>query len=237
MDFSAITHKNLHHAYFLEGDHEQIIPQLLEYIKKEGIATSESISVNTIPVFYIENSREIRSEQQMVRDGRKIIIIAFDRIMDAAQQALLKTIEEPTEGTHFFFISRSNNALIPTVRSRMFLVKPSTRKDTASDDMSARDYLAADYFGRAELTKDMISAGRGDDDESDEERATARRTLIHFLDCLERVFSDLLHQGKLEYEIPVRHILAAKRDLNDASPSIKMIFEHLSLRLPKIKLN
>ena len=105
MDFSAISHRNLHHAYFLEGDHELIIPQLLLYIEKEGIAKKESISVSTIPVFYIENSREVRSEQQMIRDGRKIIIIAFDRIMDAAQQALLKTIEEPTEGTHFFFIS------------------------------------------------------------------------------------------------------------------------------------
>lgn len=235
MDFSAITHRNLHHAYFLEGDHEQIVPQLLDYIQKEGIAGKESISINTIPVFYIENSREVRAEQQMVRDGRKIIIIAFDRIMDAAQQALLKTIEEPTEGTHFFFISRSSNALLPTVRSRLFLVKPNTRKDTAENDLSAKDYLAADYFGRIELTKDMIAAGRGDDDESDEERAIARRELIHFLDCIERVISDMLHQGKIEYEESIKHILTAKRDLGDASPSIKMIFEHLSLRLPKIK--
>lgn len=235
MDFSAITHRNLHHAYFLEGDHEQIIPQLLLYIEKEGIAAKESISVSTIPVFYIENSREVRAEQQMVRDGRKIIIIAFDRIMDAAQQALLKTIEEPTEGTHFFFISRNNNALLPTVRSRMFLVKPHTRKDTADLDESAKDYLAADYFGRIEITKEMISAGRGDDDETDEERAVARRSLVHFLDCVERVVSDLLHQGKIEYEESLNLILVAKKDLNDASPSIKMIFEHLTLRLPKIK--
>jgi hypothetical protein len=235
MDFSSISHRNLHHAYFLEGNHEQIIPLLLEYIEKKGITNKDNISVLIKPVFYIENSREIREEQHTVRDGRKIIIIAFDRIIETAQHALLKTIEEPSEGTHYVFISRNINALLPTVKSRLFLIKPHTRSDVAPSELSALEYLKSDYFGRTEITKELISMCRGEDDESDDERAIARRGLIHFLDSIERVLSDLLHLGRLEYDESIRHVISAKNDLNDPSPSIKMIFEHLTLRLPKLK--
>lgn len=235
MDFSSISHRSLHHAYFLEGNHDQIIPLLLEYIEKEGIAGKDSISIIIKPVFYIDDSREIKEEQRAVRDGRKIIIIAFDRIIDTAQHALLKTIEEPTEGTHYIFINRNINALLPTVRSRLFLIKPHDRSDTANFEMDSLEYLRSDYFGRIEITKKLISKCRGEDDESDDERAVARRDLMKFLDSCERVFSDLMHQGKLEYSESIRLILLAKNDLNDPSPSIKMIFEHLSLRLPRLK--
>lgn len=235
MDFSAINKNNLHHAYFLEGDHEQVLPKLLEYLEGENIAKKESVSVNTIPVFYIENSREIKEMQQMVADEARVIIVAFDRMIMAAQQALLKTLEEPTENTHFIFINRNSNSLLPTVRSRLFIVKSSGRSDKKNDYEFAKDYLSSDLFGRMDLVKDMISGARGEDDEDDDERASSRRGLVRFLDSLEELMYDLSQNGHYEYIEGVQSVISAKKDLEDPSPSIKMIFEHLAHRLPRFK--
>lgn len=235
MDFSAINKNNLHHAYFLEGNHEQLLPRLLDYLEDEDISKRELVSVNTIPVFYIENSREIKNLQQTVADGTRIIIIAFDRMILAAQQALLKTLEEPTANTHFIFINRNSSSLLPTVRSRLFIVKSSGRSDKKDDYELASNYLSSDLFGRMEQTKEMISSARGEDDEDGDEKAAGRRELIRFLDSLEEAIYDLAISGKHEYIEGVQFVISAKRDLEDPSPSIKMIFEHLAHRLPRLK--
>ncbi len=233
MDFSAIDKKKLHHAYFLEGDYDILIPNLLEYLKTDNDLTDENILINKIPVIYIENSREIKNNQLMKSDGPKIIIIPFDRIILAAQHALLKTLEEPTENTHFFFINRNSNALLPTIKSRMLILKQHGRSETKNDDNLAYDYLTSDYYGRSELLKDLIAQARGEDDENDEEKASAKRLLVRFLDSLERILSEKIQSQNYEYAKPIEAIISAKRDLEDASPSIKIIFEHLALILPK----
>lgn len=235
MDFSAISHHGLHHAYLLEGDHERIVPALLAHLAEQDIARGSAVEVRNTPVFYIEDARSLRESQIMVADGKRVVIVAFDRMIDAAQHALLKTIEEPTEGTHFFFVGRSRDLLLPTVQSRMMIVRPEERSDTASIDEIAREYLALDLYGRTELLKEVIDAARGEDDEDDSERASARRKLMQFLDSAERALSDSLHKGNKESAEAGALIIATKRDLADASPSIKMLFEHLALRLPRIK--
>ncbi len=234
MDLSIINKDHLHHAYFIEGDHEILVPKILDYLESESIANKNDVITETIPVFYIENSRELKNKQQMVSDGKRIIIIAFDRIILAAQQALLKTLEEPTPNTHFFFVSRNSSVLLPTVRSRMFILNRIERSDTREEDNLAKDFLKSDYYGRGEQIKNLIDDARSD---NDEEKAIAKRNLIRFLDGLERELSDKLHfDTSLSVDIAdsIKVILKAKKDMEDPSPSVKMIFEHLCLRLMKL---
>ncbi len=232
MDLSAISNQNLHHAYFIEGDHELLIPNLLSHLENEQIIERDKVIINIFPVFYIEHSRNLKDMQEMVSDTKRIIIIAFDRMIEAAEQALLKTLEEPTANTHFFFLSRNSKALLPTVRSRMFIISSRERKDTFLDDSKAKDYLSSDYFGRNELVKDLIDDARGDEDE---DKALAKRELMKFLDSIERVLADSLYRNDITIADSLSHILLAKKNLDDPSPSVKMIFEHLAIRLQKIK--
>ena len=233
MDFSAISHANLHHAYLLEGEHERVVPELLKYIQLQNIAERGAIEVRKVPVFYIDDARSLKEAQIMIADGRRIIIIAFDRMIEAAQHALLKTIEEPTEGTHFFFVGRNRDLLLPTVLSRMLVIRPEQREDTLVVDERAKEYLTLDLFGRTEMLAKDISLAREEDDE--ELKTSARRRLMQFLDSLERVLADMLRLGNSTLADSCLLILTAKRDLADSSPSIKMIFEHIALRLPRIK--
>lgn len=234
MDLSAISKQSLHHAYFLEGDHEYIIPKLLDHLEGEGITSREKAAVSILPVFYIENSRQLTEMQLTVTEEKRVIVIAFDKIIEAAEHALLKTLEEPTANTHFFFINRNSNSLLATVKSRMMIISSNERKDTMELDKVAKDYISSDYYGRGESLKKTLSVARGEDDEDDEEKAVAKRELLRFLDSLERVLADELHKGSHDIATSIIYVLKAKKDMEDASPSLKMIFEHLALKIPRI---
>ena len=49
---------------------------------------------------------------------RSVIVEDADRMTLSAQNAFLKTLEEPGDRTVFFLLAESLNALVPTVRSR-----------------------------------------------------------------------------------------------------------------------
>lgn len=51
--------------------------------------------------------------------GRKIFFIAPEKITLEAQNALLKTFEDPVPDTHFFLAVRDTALVLPTLKSRM----------------------------------------------------------------------------------------------------------------------
>lgn len=56
--------------------------------------------------------------------GRYVILIdGIDKITEEGQNALLKTIEEPSENIYFVLISSSRSDILPTILSRCFEIK------------------------------------------------------------------------------------------------------------------
>lgn len=50
---------------------------------------------------------------------RRVVLVAHAEVLEeAAQNALLKAIEEPNMNTHFILVSTNSSALLPTIRSR-----------------------------------------------------------------------------------------------------------------------
>ena len=72
------------------------------------------------PLFGVGDARRL-NEQALTKAfiDRKVFFIAPEKITLEAQNALLKTFEEPIEKTHFFLALRDENLVIPTLRSRM----------------------------------------------------------------------------------------------------------------------
>jgi DNA polymerase III subunit delta' len=54
---------------------------------------------------------------------RAVIIDAADDLERAGANALLKSLEEPPVGTHFFLISHASDRLLPTIRSRCQMLR------------------------------------------------------------------------------------------------------------------
>ena len=117
-----------HHAYFIhafkDGAHK-----LKEFLKEKF-----NISHSQNPDFYhekfdvigIDDSRRLKElhSSKSFKDGTKrIFIIESTGITREAQNALLKIFEEPNEDTHFFLIMPSVEMLLPTLRSRLSIIK------------------------------------------------------------------------------------------------------------------
>ena len=69
----------------------------------------------------VERVREVVRQVGLRRYGarrRTVIIDPVDRLMPQAANALLKTLEEPPDGTGFVLITARVSSLLPTVRSR-----------------------------------------------------------------------------------------------------------------------
>jgi DNA polymerase-3 subunit delta' len=77
----------------------------------------------TIP---IEAIREVIRQAQYHRYGarrRFVIVDPAEAMLEPAQNALLKTLEEPPAGTGFLVITHNARALLPTIRSRCQLLR------------------------------------------------------------------------------------------------------------------
>jgi DNA polymerase III subunit delta' len=59
-----------------------------------------------------------RLSAKSISGSKAILIDGIDRITEEGQNALLKTIEEPSQGTCFILITSNRNNLLPTILSR-----------------------------------------------------------------------------------------------------------------------
>jgi len=95
--------------------------------------------------------------------GRVVIIDYAERMAPAAQNAFLKLLEEPTEGTHFILLTHQPSSLLPTItsRSQHVALKPITKDQSLAlldtlgvDDQVRRTQLLFIAEGLpAELTR------------------------------------------------------------------------------------
>lgn len=115
-------------------------------------------------------------------EGRKRVVIVdeADAMVVAAQNALLKTLEEPPPGSVFILISAIADSLLPTVRSRCSLLRfgPLTAADIVAVLMRRHGYSAADAHTAAlEADGSLARALASRSVDLVEVRATARRLL------------------------------------------------------------
>ncbi len=113
-------------ALIRSGNHPDIIiiTRLPKEPPKEGEAADPSAELKrSIGVDQIRSLQARLSTRPGMSDKRAIIIDAADDMERSAANALLKSLEEPPEGTYFFLVSHSSERLLPTIRSRCQLLR------------------------------------------------------------------------------------------------------------------
>src|SRR5215472_10604023 len=115
-------------------------------------------------------------------EGRRrlVIVDAADALVGEAQNALLKTLEEPPPSSVFVLLTSRPDLLLPTVRSRCHHLRfgPLPEADVAAVLMRDHGLSAADAHAAAATSEGSV--GRALDENSDdaiEARATAARVL------------------------------------------------------------
>lgn len=230
---SHITLKNFHHAYLIESDTKTGVEAVLLLLSDFGIGIRGNPDFHhyTYDAFLIEHAETLRGEQTFhgSEGARKIFLVTFNTIMSEAQNALLKTLEEPTAGTHFFFITKTAEVLLPTVRSRMQVIHLDQQDDAhAAEDILAHQFLAGDLAKRMELIAPLTKA-------KTDEKPQAKEDTRIFLEALERSLYRQLAMNRSVADA-LGYVLDARRALSERSPSLKMLLEHLALLCPRLEV-
>ena len=118
--------RNLHHANLLLGTTEEAESYLCSFCESLGIklANNPDFFAFRIPTFGIDEARELSLlSARKALTGKKIFLIASARLTLEAQNALLKTFEDPFPDTFFFLAVREEALVIPTLRSRIQTIR------------------------------------------------------------------------------------------------------------------
>lgn len=86
--------------------------------------------------FKIEHAKAVLAEAYVSESQTKYIIIASNDITDIAQNSLLKLLEEPPKNIEFIIITPTKSNLLPTVRSRLPILKSSNSHKRVSFDLN-----------------------------------------------------------------------------------------------------
>ena len=98
--------------------------------------------------FKIEHAKEVMAEAYVSESATKYIVLAAVDFTDVAQNSLLKLLEEPPTNIEFIIITSTKSTLLPTIRSRLPILKVDTSHEMQELDISlARlDYSAVFDF-------------------------------------------------------------------------------------------
>ncbi len=231
---------NFHHGYLLVGDFEASRKMAMEaaqaILNPEGkIEAHPDFSYQKFELFGIDESRALKekaSKRPFISDKKVFIIELFSFSLESAN-ALLKTLEEPYPGTHFFVIVLSLENIIPTLVSRLTIIDNSKIKKELSEEKIKfyKKFLADLPHKRLETVKNF---------------SKDRQEAIEFLNELEIVIVRGL--GKLtslktgtkgnlteaKFSEPLEEIQKCRSFLFSQGSSPKMVLEHIALSLPQM---
>lgn len=85
--------------------------------------------------FKVEHSRAVVAESYISESETKYIILGANNFNAVSQNALLKLLEEPLRNIEYIIISPAKSNLLPTVRSRMPIIKGEVVKEIQKVDL------------------------------------------------------------------------------------------------------
>ncbi len=227
---------NLHHAYLIEGVREDVLPEILTFVKSLSVDTTGNSDFTYIAVdsFKIDDARNLKSfgSEKGMSDKKKIFVISANNFLLEAQHSLLKMFEEPIENTHFFLILPDVNALLKTVISRFYFI--STKGDTGEDTQTAEKFIAMPLPNRINFIKELLVEPEEEDEEGNEIIVldSTRFKALKFLNSLEIALHHKMSRTVLDIKV-FSHFFKVREFLRQPGSSTKSLLESVALIVPE----
>jgi DNA polymerase III delta prime subunit len=209
-----------HHAHIVELNGQTLeravllVEEKIVLHHKNELCYSKKFLFNSLK---IKQAKKISSatENKNASNERSIFLIGFNTATREAQNALLKTLEEPPHGTSFVLLVPTSDILLETIQSRCISL---TLEHTPS---SRHSFLGSSYKERLEHVKKLIEN---------------KELLDQFYTALEREIKELLssYQGTPDEVRKLSLPFKYKKALMKHSPSSKYLLEEIALSLPLI---
>ena len=218
-----------HHAFAIEAPAEVGVAAALAWVgrelglKPEGNPDIVILHYSLLGVGEARGLAEIAAQAPIV-GKEKVIIVAASRAYREAQNALLKLFEEPPVETYLFLVLPSLGGLLPTLRSRVHVLRGNVGDRTAHIPDAAADFIRAAREKRSAIIK-KLAAGR-----DEEERREHRDEAIAIVNGIEAA----LCQKSIERHAELlRELAQLRRYLHERAAPVRMILEHVAIVLPK----
>lgn len=202
------------HAYLIEGWWHAVTRLLKEQLA-EAFGTKDihilEFSADTLGIDTIRNVVDL--QMRVSHDIPDVFILGCRTMTREAQNAFLKAIEEPTPGTYFFVVVPFARVLLPTLRSRLYVLE----RERVTENNN-------------ELLDTFLSS-------APDERLQALETVIKEKDTVaaHMFFDDLLkrlYEKGNAYEV-LEEIMQARTFLAAQGASLKLLLEHIALVTPR----
>ncbi|MEX0910027.1 MAG: hypothetical protein WDZ75_01900 [Candidatus Paceibacterota bacterium] len=209
-----------HHAHIVQlNGHE--LEHAIEVVEKHVFLSHSSERCNAQKHIYsslkIKQAKEISAaaKNKNTEDERRIFLIGFNAITREAQNALLKTLEEPPSGTSFVLLVPTSDILLKTIQSRCISITLELLPTTGTS------FLKASHKERLEQIKLLLEN---------------KDLLGHFYAALEWEINEHLSSfGNTQRDAKsLSLVFAYKHLLMEHSTSSKYLLEEIALRLPVI---
>jgi len=223
-----------YHAFVIEAGAEEGIKAAQAWAREElgmKIENNPDVIMLRYGLLSVEDARRVAelAASSPFAGEHKVVIITASRAYHEAQNALLKLFEEPPIGVYLFFVLPSLGGLLPTLRSRVQILKhetSSTKLQTKAkrEINPAEEFMKASKEKRSAMIKKIAAHQEGD-------AVSAREEAIEIVNGIEAV----AYQrgiGKADAAL-LSDIATLRGHLHDRSAPVKMIMEHLSLVIPK----
>jgi len=208
-----IDKNNLHHAYLLLGKKtaaEDYFGSFFEILNIDN-KNNPDLHYFTENPFGIDNARRLKSLAESKSFGtKKIFIIYSSEITLEAQNALLKVFEEPTPNTHFFIVNQKN-ILIPTLLSRIQVLRLTKENSLAPEATS---------FLKSTLPERLVYIKNLNKDEN-----------FSLSDFLEDLLQTLNKKTNLTKHL--KSVFKFSKYSSDPAANTRLILEHLALTIPE----
>lgn len=227
--FEQLFPDKLYHSYVIEGNPQFLANELLSFLQIRGEIEKQSQDVicQMYESFTIEDSRAIKDWHNKlgITSGKRICILATKFINKEAEQALLKIIEEPGINTHFFIIIPDSSILLPTIISRVQIIKIN-KFENEEIIKEVSTFIKSTSNIRIEMIAKIIK-----DHKDQEGGGQLRSYAIVFVNELEKFYYQKFKDKKDDKEtiFILEELQKSRNYLNTHGASVKMILEHLAL--------
>lgn len=218
---SWVASNGIHHANLLVGTPAEAESYLNLFCEDLGIklANNPDFFPFRKDTFGIDDARQLSLlSTRKALTNRKIFFITPIHLTLEAQNALLKTFEDPSPDNTFFLVLREEALIVPTLLSRMQIIRlarlnlESKQGSTLPTKQEAEKFLSSSLKNRLVFAKKFLEE---------------EKNLPTFLDNLL-----WLLRKKNDGEKLVEKVYNLRRLINDSNLAPRLIIEHLSLVLP-----
>ena len=190
------------HAYLIISDNKEldiksVLPNLYEPVRSHFFSKIKIDDVRTLNNFLLTRGAEAH-------------VIYFDSFLDIAQNAFLKTLEEPNNEKQIILVTKSRANILDTLISRMQVI------DVKNTTMAKKgDFVGLSIIERLEVVKKIL------DSEHDDIRPNAQKLI-----------SQILNNNGDKLNPDQKQTLAELHDnLFESGTSAKQVLEFLAVTL------